>query len=182
VEERPEIKPHAIWWGQQMGHWADGMGPFERFFFELDALNKLFKRAHDDDLFSTTNRPADFGWILRRSQREYDAFVHQLDKLLSDNLRHKALDKLGVPRRNDDDELIGSLNRLDMALEQFGVPEDIRSEVLKPLREVRRLRQKPAHAVTENVTNATLSTIRPHYFKTRLTHSSSYGASGRRIR
>lgn len=78
-------------------------------------------------------------------------------KLLSDNLRHKAFDELGIDRRNDADELIGSLNRLDLTLERFGVSESARSDVLEPLRNVRRLRQKPAHALRENVINATFA-------------------------
>ncbi|MDP7739478.1 hypothetical protein [Mycobacterium paragordonae] len=155
VEPGPDVAPHHIWWGSQMGHWPDGMGTFERFFFELKTLNKLFADAHRVDLVSTVDRPDGLGWILRPSQSEFDSFVHQLDKLLSDNLRHKAFDELGIARRNDADELIGSLNRLDLTLERFGVSESARSEVLEPLRNVRRLRQKPAHALRENVTNAT---------------------------
>jgi hypothetical protein len=99
--------------------------------------------------------PNDFGWILRPSQQEYDAFVHRLDKLLSENLRHKALDTLGAPRKNDADETLGTLTRLDAALENHGVPEDKRNAVLEPLREVRKLRQKPAHRITSNITDAT---------------------------
>jgi hypothetical protein len=155
VEEQPDIKPHPIWSGAQMGHWPDGTGPFERFFYELETLNKLFKKAHGEDLLGGTGRPDDFGWILRPSQSEYDAFVHQLDKLLSENLRHKAFEHLGIQRRNDADEVLGTLMRLDLTLERHGVPEDVRGEVLRPFRDVRRLRQKPAHAVRENVTSRT---------------------------
>lgn len=155
VEVDSDIVPHPIWWGAQMGHWPDGIGPFERFFFELNALNTLFSNAHGAELFSTVNRVDGFGWILRPSQSEFDSFVHRLDKLMSENLRHKAFDHLGVDRRNDADELLGSLNRLDSTLELFGMPEPDRTELLEPWRRVRRLRQKPAHALTENVTSAT---------------------------
>lgn len=155
VETRPDIRPHPIWWGAQMGHWPDGTGPFERFFYELETLNTLFKQAHGEDLFGSTGRPDGFGWILRPSQSEYDSFVHQLDKLVSDNLRHKAFDRIGVPRRNDNDELLGTLIRLDLTLEGYGVPQDTRAHVLRPFREVRRLRQKPAHTLTTNVTKHT---------------------------
>lgn len=155
VEPGPGVAPHHIWWGSQMGRWPDGMGPFERFFFELKTLNDLFANAHGVDLMSTVDRPDSVGWILRPSQSEFDSFVHQLDKLLSDNLRHKAFDELGIDRRNDADELIGTLNRLDLTLERFGVSEPARGAALEPLRNVRRLRQKPAHALRENVTNAT---------------------------
>ena len=34
VADKETLKPHPIWWGQMMGHWPDGLGPFARFFFE----------------------------------------------------------------------------------------------------------------------------------------------------
>jgi hypothetical protein len=112
VHDNPALKPHVRWWRQQMGHWPDGPGPFERFFYELRSLNELNSRIFGQDLFRTTERPREFGWILRPSQNEYDAFIHQLDKLLSENLRHDALDSLGVERRDQQGSLIGTINRL----------------------------------------------------------------------
>jgi hypothetical protein len=50
---------------------------------------------------------------------------------------------------------LGTLNRLDLALTRFGLPEPVRTELLQPWRRVRRLRQKPTHALTENVTSTT---------------------------
>ncbi|MDF3316389.1 hypothetical protein [Rhodococcus sp. C3V] len=155
IEKTRDISPHLIWWRQQMGHWPDGMGPFERFFYELETLNILFERAHGDVLLNTISRPDGFGWIVRPSQSEYDAFVHQLDKLLSENLRYKALDLLGVEKKNNNGEQLGTLTRLELALRRFGVDEAQAKAVLRPLRDVRRLRQKPAHTLTSNVTNST---------------------------
>jgi len=154
IEKTPDISPHLIWWRQQMGHWPDGLGPFERFFYELETLNALFERAHGDVLLNAISRPNGFGWIVRPSRSEYDAFVHQLDKLLSENLRHKALDLLGVEKKNKNGEQLGTLNRLELALRRFGVDEAKAKAALRPLRDVRRLRQKPAHSLTSNVTNS----------------------------
>jgi len=39
------LKPHPLWWMQQMGHFGDGIGPFERFMSELKAINELSERA-----------------------------------------------------------------------------------------------------------------------------------------
>ncbi|MGW0052615.1 hypothetical protein [Nocardia nova] len=153
--KQDQLKPHPIWWGQQMGRWPDGMGPFEKLFFELRTWNELHKRVFGDDLLRYTDRPSDFGWILRPSQREYDEFVHQLDKLLSDNIQHTGLDKLGVARKDTDGQVLGTLKRLDNALGELGAPEDGRREVLKPLRDVRKARQRPAHALGGNITDAT---------------------------
>lgn len=149
------LRPHPVWWTQQMGQWPDGLGPFQRIFFELEALNELHQRAFGEALFRTTDRPGDFGWILRPSQQEWDNFVHQLDKLLSENIRHDALDLPGVPRTDEEGRNIGTLNRLATLLTTRRVPEDAARKVLKPLRDVRQARQKPAHALRENITDKT---------------------------
>jgi hypothetical protein len=69
-----------------MGHWPDGVGPFDHLFLELKSLNYLWTGAFGEALFKSVDRPRDFGWILRPSQREWDEFIVQLDKLLSDNI------------------------------------------------------------------------------------------------
>jgi hypothetical protein len=145
--------PHPVWWGTQMGHWPDGLGPFQRIFAELRAINDLHERAFDGPLFRSSQRPEDFGWILRASQSEFDKFITDLDKILSENLIHGAFDAHEVPRKDDQGKNIGSLNRLDRMLEAYGFPLDARVYVLKPLREVRSARQKPAHSLRKNVTD-----------------------------
>lgn len=153
VADDDNLHPHPVWWAQQMGHWPDGIGPFEKIFFELEAINTLHERAFGQALFHTTERPDDFGWILRPSQAEFDKFVHDLDKLLSESLRHDAFDMHGVPRKDDQGSNVGTLNRLDKLLEANRVPQDARKEFLRPLREVRSARQRPAHALRRNVTD-----------------------------
>jgi hypothetical protein len=138
-----------------MGEWPDGSGPFERLLFELRSWNELHERAFATKLLRTTDRPREFGWILRPSQREYEAFVHQLDKLLSENLDSKAFDKLGVPAVDGEGNRIGTLNRLDRFLEILKIGEESRRAVLKPLRDARTARQRPAHALRANITDRT---------------------------
>ena len=153
VEDDEDLRPHPVWWGQMMGHWPDGLGPFEKIFVELNAINTLHERAFNQVLFRSSERPDDFGWVLRPSQDEFDRFILQLDKILSENLRHDAFDVHGVPRKDKQGNNVGSLNRLDGFLEAKGVEKEPRTEVLKPLREVRQARQRPAHALRRNVTD-----------------------------
>jgi len=155
VEDEEDLEPHPVWWAQQMGHWPDGIGPFEKIFLELEAINALHERAFGERLFRSSDRPDDFGWILRPSQQEYDKFIQDFDKVLSENLRHDAFDKHMVQRKDDQGNNIGTLNRLDRFLEARRVPSDARAEVLEPLREVRRARQRPAHALRRNITDQT---------------------------
>lgn len=156
VEEH-NLKPHPVWWRSQMGHFPDGIGPFERFFAELRALSELNERAFGRPLFRSTERPRDFGWILRPSQREWDDFIRELDKLLSENIRHDTLDVMAVARVNDRGENIGTLNRLEVLLRSHGIPEDAAKDVMRPFREVRQARQRPAHALRANLTDRTFA-------------------------
>lgn len=149
------LKPHPVWWMMQMGEWPDGMGPFDGLIYELKTWDELNARAFNGThLLKTTERPREFGWIMRPSQQEYDHFIQLLDKLLSENLKHDAFDAAGVPRKDDDDSNLGTLTRLDLFLERAKVSEEARKTVLKPLRDVRSARQKPAHAIRTNITDA----------------------------
>lgn len=150
--------PHPMWFATQMGHWPDGVGPFSRLQHELRNINQLFENVWGGRLFRTVELPEDFGWILRADQKEWDHFIHSLDKLLSDNLDNSALDKAGVPKKNDRDQSIGTLGRLELLMTMNHVGAESAKWALKPLREVRSARQRPAHALRVNVTDSTFVT------------------------
>lgn len=78
--------------------WADGIGPLDHLFIELENLNAPWTGAFCAAHFKHTDRPQDFGWLLRPSKREWDEFIAQLDKVLSDNIRHDGLDAAGPPQ------------------------------------------------------------------------------------
>jgi hypothetical protein len=147
------LDPHPAWWMMQMGEWADGIGPFEHLFLELENLNALSAGAFGEALFRNSDRPQDFGWLLRPSQREWDEFIVHLDKLLSDNIRHDALDGAGAPRKDKNDQNLGTLSRLAAFLEGKGIDAAIVRDLMRPLREIRQARQKPAHALRTNITD-----------------------------
>jgi len=149
------LEPHPAWWMTQMGHWPDGIGPFDHLFLELENLNALWTGGFGESLFKHTDRPQDFGWLLRPSQREWDEFIVQLDKVLSDNIRHDGLDAAGAPRKEKNDQSLGSLSRLAAFMEANGISEVVVKDLMRPLREIRQARQKPAHALRTNITDKT---------------------------
>lgn len=149
------LRPHPVWWKTQMGHWVDGLGPFDYLFNELRNLDELWTRAFGMPLLRHTTRPNDFGWILRPSQREWDEFIVQLDKLLSDNLRHDGLDAAGTPRKDENGQSLGTLSRLATILSSTNIEPDAAKRVMRPLREVRSARQRPAHSLRTNITDKT---------------------------
>jgi hypothetical protein len=149
------LEAHPVWWGIQMGEWPDGCGPFHRMLFEMENLNALWENVFGTALFRTTDRPREFGWLLRPSRNEWDRFVHQLDKLLSENLDSKALDAAGAPKTDSQGQQIGSLNRLKEVLLKYKVTAEAARTAMQPLRDVRAGRQRPAHALGENITDST---------------------------
>lgn len=154
-EVEPEgLHPHPAWWDQQMGKWADAMGPFEKFLFEMKTLNAFYEKAHGNALLKTAeDRPREFGWILRPSQREWESFIQLLDKLLSENLRPDGLDAGRAPKQNDAGQNLGTLSRLDAMLVARQIKPQAVKQALAPWREVRNARQRPAHTLRANFTD-----------------------------
>jgi hypothetical protein len=157
LEDETGLRPHPVWIGRQMGHWDEGIGPFDLFFRQLAALNELWQRAFGEDLFRNTERPSGFGWLLRPTQREWDSFVLELDKLLSDNLRQEALDAAGAPRSDANGQQLGTLGRLRRLMIDRKINGAAATKVMGPLREVRQARQRPAHALRTNLTDQTFA-------------------------
>ena len=63
-------------------------------------------------------------WVTLRSyprpsptQRESDECMVQLEKLLSETIRHDGLDAIGAPRKDKYDQNLGALSRLAPFLE-----------------------------------------------------------------
>jgi hypothetical protein len=155
IDDETPLAAHPVWMGQQMGHWADGIGPFDRLFAELECLNELFERAFGQPLLQTTSRPESFGWILRPTQDEWDRAVRELDKVLSENIQHKALTAAGIPRKNEQGESVGTIVRLEMLLITKQIDQTVVKRVLQPIRDVRAARQAPSHALRTNITDQT---------------------------
>ncbi len=80
-----------------------------------------------------------------------------LDKLLSENLRSEALDRLGAPTLNPQGVRYGSLARLELGLtNSTSTPAGEIRAFSEPFRDVRAARQRPAHALRKNVTDVNL--------------------------
>lgn len=149
------VDPHPVWYASKMGTFPDGIGPFTRLTQELKYINDLFQNVWGVNLFRVNALPEDFGWILRADQREWDHFIHSFDKLLSDNIDASALDAAAAPLVNSNGDRVGTLGRLELFMTINRVSPDIAKQILRPLREVRSARQKPAHALRANLTDLT---------------------------
>ena len=143
-----------------MGNWPDGIGPFQAIIEEAEAINVMFQMIVGEDLFGTTEHPREWGWVLRSSTQEWHQFLMATDKLLSENIDHKALTATGVERNQKDGTPAGSLMRLRWYLEDGGYPDKVVSAIVEPLRTVRQERQKPAHRLVVATTDGTLTVQR----------------------
>lgn len=144
-----------------MGDWELKASLSDAFVEELRVINAMCTAIGWPELFRNAfeKPPRDLALLIRPTVSEYEAFVLVLDKLLSDNINVQFFPPT-VPReqeekRPDGKVLVkqrGSLAMLDDWLRRsFRTPDpEPLDEMLATFREIRRLRQKPAHALHPN--------------------------------
>ena len=135
---------------------------YDAIVFEQVEINKLFELMGRSPLFRYTceeKRPPQFSFFVKPTQGNYDDFIHLLDKMLSDNINLKAfagdVEKY-VRKKVSDNEFErqekGSIFILEewLSLRYPELSSEEGLSIIKPLREVRRLRQKPAHRIAKD--------------------------------
>ena len=109
------------------------------------------------------DHPKEFSFLLKSTRKNYNSFVHLLDKLISENINKGFFEgdlelEEKIPRGKNEIEVRqkGTLTLLeewlneelkysDQALKKKQI-----SELVSPLKNVRKLRQKPAHSIDED--------------------------------
>jgi hypothetical protein len=157
------FKLHPDYGRMIAGHWPERVSIFTAFIEEQHHINEIARLMGRPRLFRTEfkeePRPRGFGFLIRPTLEEFNAFVLVLDKLISENIdpefvggevpleqeRSRADGKVVVARK-------GSLQLLNDWLGQtvrFPDP-DPKDEMMSTFKKIRKLRQKPAHAIDEN--------------------------------
>jgi hypothetical protein len=83
---------HPDYLRNSMGHWGTRMSIFEAFNQEMLVINEMAALMGKPPLFRNTYQhdyPRNFGFLLRPTLAEFNAFVLLLDQLMSDNLNNK---------------------------------------------------------------------------------------------
>lgn len=169
---RGNYKLHPDYYrGSILGEWGTRISIFEAFTLELDVINQMAERMGRPVLFKesfSSERPRAFGFLLRPTLTEFNAFVLLLDKMLSDNIS-KDFFLNEIPYEEDhprpDGKIVvrqkGTIALLEDWLRKYfhTAEEEMIDDMFKGFRAVRKLRQKPAHAVNEDVFDIS-------YFKT----------------
>lgn len=146
-----------------LGDWGTRISIFEAFTLELSVINQMAEGMERPALFRdtfATERPKEFGFLLRPTLGEFNAFVLLLDKMLSDNIDKRFfLSEVSLEEEHvrPDGKIVvrqkGTLTLLEEWLRKSFRPSDPKpfNDMFKGFKAVRKLRQKPAHAVNENV-------------------------------
>ena len=148
---------------QILGEWPDNISIYEAFVLELKVINQMAEAMGRPTLFredfGANPRPVEFSSLLRPTAKEYNGFVHLLDKMLSDNIK-KDFFQEEVPAEEDvvrkDGKVevrpIGTLRMLEQWIRKNFRPRNSEpmDEIFKTLRDIRKKRQQPAHALDEN--------------------------------
>lgn len=145
-----------------LAEWAENMSFYTAVLLEMRVINEIAAAIERPRLFRETferDRPREFSTFFRPTLRNYEAFVHVLDKMLSENI-----DKSFFQRDVDDEARItrndgsievrqrGTLAMLeDWLRTRWKVADpEFPDDVMATLRDVRNLRRQPAHKIVAN--------------------------------
>jgi hypothetical protein len=156
--------PHPDYYRSSiLGDWHERISIIDAFFQGLHHINHLCGRIGRSPLFRhdmhETDRPRKLSFLIRPTLREFQAFVHALDKLMSDNINRDFFGTdvpLETEETRKDGKIVvtqkGTIQILDDWLRaKFKTPDRTSVDAaLAAFREVRRLRQRPAHTVDQD--------------------------------
>ena len=147
-----------------LGEFPQRISLYEAILMEMKTINRIAEAIGRPALFrsdySGERRPREFGYLLRPTLKEYNDFIHLLDKMISENIDCNFFQNevsLEIKDLRPDGKIEvkpkGSLRILeDWVRNKFETEDwtDI-EEMFQTFREIRKLRQKPAHSVRENI-------------------------------
>jgi len=146
-----------------LGDWGEGISIFDAFLLELETINEMTVEMDYPALFlgefSGDDKPREFTFLIRPTKKELSDFVHLLDKMLSENINRDFfsgdVEHEFEETRKDGKVVIrqkGTIRLLDEWLAKMFRPKEpeIVTEMMDAFKEVRKLRQKPAHRIEDN--------------------------------
>lgn len=155
-----KFKLHPDYYRTTQGHWPEGVSLFEAFLEEQRVLSKMTeamgKKPLFREMFDWGKRPRDFAFLLRPTMKEFEAFVHLLDKLLSENINKDffagEIADTEEEVRGDGKTVVrnkGTIRMLEEWLAQNFEADDKAKlkKALDTFKDIRKLRQKPAHGI-----------------------------------
>jgi hypothetical protein len=147
-----------------MGRFPERVPLLVAFLREFDVINEMcgaigWPALFRED-FSQGKRPREFAFLLRPTRAAFNAFIHLLDKIMSENLNRDFFAKQGMLLEEDkpraDGKVVvekkGTIRLLEEWLRfRFRTDDDTPlRNAIETFKEIRRARQRPAHALDES--------------------------------
>jgi hypothetical protein len=157
---------HPDYWKITIGCWDLDRNIFGAILDELRTINAFSRHMGRPPLFKNEcdERPKEFSFLIRPTNREYRAFVLTLDQMLSDNISVEFfMDEVEMTERierRDGNVAVqqkGTIKMLEeWLLGRFSAKEpDLVAAIFDGFRKVRKERQKPAHVLQADVFDET---------------------------
>lgn len=145
-----------------LGQWVEEVWIFHALIDEMKVINKQCELMGIPKLFNKTfgtdytEMPEGYRNIFLPTLKNYYDFVLVLEKMVVHNISYKTFQKSAYPiesieRKDENGKDKGSLVMFDEWLNKnIQTQEDLSQIIIKPLRNIRKIRQKPAHELTSN--------------------------------
>ncbi len=148
-----------------IGDWGEGEPICLAFLKELYIINRMAEAMGRPALFKddygeyAENRPKTFTFLIRPTLKEYNDFVHLLDKMLSENINRDFFQnevpyENQIPRKDGkiQVERKGTLQILDDWIHTLFITDNWQplEKSIATMRKIREMRQRPAHAIDED--------------------------------
>ncbi|MBU2639172.1 MAG: AAA family ATPase [Nanoarchaeota archaeon] len=145
------------------GNWAEKESIFTAFIEELHVINEFSKLMGRSTLFKEdykNNKPKEFGFLIRPTHKEFNSFVHLLDKMISENINKDFFMneiECDFEEERKDGKLVvtpkGSITLLKEWIDKkitLSDPEP-KNKMIENFRKIRKIRQPQAHIVNDDI-------------------------------
>jgi hypothetical protein len=160
-ESNEEAFLHPDYARSTAGDWDTQESMFNAFCEELKIINEMAITSHGRPLFRNSYenaKPIGFGFLIRPTKKEYEAFVHLLDKMMSDNLDKRFFDgKVDLTFQSQKDGIVSEQSKGTISLladwlskrVKFSDPTP-KDDMIETFKKVRRERGPLAHDVHDD--------------------------------
>ncbi len=146
------------------GSWPEHHSVYQGVLTNMEERNKLCKLMNKPPLFrvlfSHDDRPAHFHPLLRPTRRSFSDFIQLFDKMLSENVNRDFFEG-DIPLEEEkelENNRVEIIRKATLRLIGEWIKKhyrrkdgaDVSSEVIVSMKRVRKLRQEPAHKITED--------------------------------
>jgi hypothetical protein len=163
-EIKNDFKLHPVYIQHSiMGEFSDYISLTDAFLEEMKIINAMSVLMKKPNFFKKTynnDEIPEFSFLLKPTLKEYNDFIHLLDKLMSENLNKdffendilleydeiRSDNKIEVKRKGTVQLLNEWLNKYFTSEKQGHI-----KDIIPIIKKIRKLRQSPAHSIKQNI-------------------------------